>query len=258
MLRAYSKQDPLPNHVKPIPIMVIHRIFAVAHASNDPFKQGTANMIGLAFFFLLQPGEYTDSPSDTSPFWFLDVQMWIGQQRLNLCTASAAQCSTATFCSLTFRDQKNVVQGEVIDLGYSGDPHLSPPRILAQRILHLPAHNASNDTPLVCIYQHQHSTAVKPNDITITLHNAITYLTPASLGFLPSDVFARCLHAAGAKALLCANVNTDVIHLLGRWQSDEMLQYLHLQAAPLMHNFSKKMLLGGTFTLVPNQMVPSF
>ena len=149
--------------------------------------------------------------------------MWIGQQHLDLCTASVAQLSTATFCSLTFRDQKNAVQGEVVGLGHSGNPHLSPPRILARRILHLCANNAPNYTPLACIYQHQHYTAIKPKDITVALRTAITYLTLASLGFLPSDVSARCLCAAGANTLLCASVDTNVIHLLGRWCSDEML-----------------------------------
>ena len=79
MLRAYFKKDPPPNRVKAVPIMVIRCIFAVTNASQDPFVQGTTDMIGLAFFFLLRPGEYTDSPSDMSPFWFSDVQMWIGQ-----------------------------------------------------------------------------------------------------------------------------------------------------------------------------------
>ena len=258
MLKAYSKKDPPPNRVKPVPITVLRRIFAVASNTNDPTTIAIADMIGLAFFFLLRPGEYTDSSSDTSPFWFSDVQMWIGMQRLNLRTASVAQLQNATFCSLTFRDQKNAVRGEVIGLGHSGDPLLSPPRIIARRILHLRAHNAPDNAPLARVYHHQRYTAVKPTDITSTLRAAVTYLTPASLGFLPSDVSARCLRAAGANALLCANVDTDVIRLLGRWRSDEMLRYLHLQAAPLMHDFSKKMLSGGTFTLVPNQLVPCF
>ena len=80
MLKAYSKKDPLPKRVKPVPIMVIRRIFAIANNTNDPFTQAIADMIGLAFFFLLRPSEYTDSPSDTSPFWFSDVQMWIEMQ----------------------------------------------------------------------------------------------------------------------------------------------------------------------------------
>jgi hypothetical protein len=47
-------------------------------------------MIGLGFFFLLRPGEYTDSPSDTSPFQLQDVQLFNGQLRLDLITASDA------------------------------------------------------------------------------------------------------------------------------------------------------------------------
>ena len=55
MLKAYSKKDPPPNRVKPVPIMIIHRIFAIASNTNDPFTQAVADMIGLAFFFLLHP-----------------------------------------------------------------------------------------------------------------------------------------------------------------------------------------------------------
>jgi hypothetical protein len=57
-------------------------------------------------------------------------------------------------------------------------------------------------------------------------------------------------------ALLCAHVDTDIIRLLGRWRSDEMLRYLHVQAEPVMRDFSRRMLSGGTFTLLPNQDVP--
>jgi hypothetical protein len=57
-------------------------------------------------------------------------------------------------------------------------------------------------------------------------------------------------------ALLCAQVDSDVIRLLGRWRSDEMLRYLHVQAEPVMRDFSRRMLLGGSFTLLPNQAVP--
>jgi hypothetical protein len=35
-------------------------------------------------------------------------------------------------------------------------------------------------------------------------------------------------------ALLCAHVDTDIIRLVGRWHSNEMLRYLHIQAEPTM------------------------
>ena len=58
---------------------------------------------------------------------------------------------------------------------------------------------------------------------------------------------------------LCSKVEPDIIRVLGRWRSDEMLRYLHLQAAaPLMQDYSRRMLADGTFTLIPNQWVPSF
>jgi hypothetical protein len=59
-------------------------------------------------------------------------------------------------------------------------------------------------------------------------------------------------------ALLCAHIDSDIIRLLGRWRSDEMLRYLHVQAEPIMRDFACRMLSGGTFTLLPNQDVPLF
>ena len=97
--------------------------------------------------------------------------------------------------------------------------------------------------------------SVKPKDITSAIKLAVRFLGPA-IGFLPSDVTARCLRAAGANALLCGGVDTDIIRLLGRWRSDERLRYLHTQAGPVLRDFSRKMLQGGTFTLIPNQQVP--
>jgi hypothetical protein len=196
--------------------MVIRRILTVAQQTHCPFTTALADMIGLAFFFLLRPGEYTDSPaSDTSPFQLQDVQLFIGQQRLNLVTATDAQLLIATFSTLTFRDQKNGVCGEVIGLSHSEDLQLSPTRILARRVIHLRTHQAPVDTPLSRVYMSNgHTKSAKPADITAALKAAVTFIGP-QLGFLVSDVTARSLRAAGANALLCAHVDPDIIRLLG-------------------------------------------
>lgn len=57
-------------------------------------------------------------------------------------------------------------------------------------------------------------------------------------------------------ALLCAKVDPDVIKLVGRWRSDQMLRYLHLQAYPKMHTFSRLMITGGHFSILNNASVP--
>ena len=213
-------------------------------------------MICLAFFFLLRPGEYTISAGDSSPFQFEDVQLFRGSSRLNLTTAPEADILTATFASLTFKNQKNGVRGEVIGQACSGNLLLCPVRAIARRILHLRSNRAGPLTPLATVYYDGSSRPIKPALITDAIRLAVTFLGP-SLGFLPTDVTARCLRAAGANALLCAGIDTDVIRLLGRWRSDEMLRYLHAQAGPVLKDFSKKMLSGGSFTLIPNQLVPS-
>jgi hypothetical protein len=117
-------------------------------------------------------------------------------------------------------------------------------------------HGALPDTPLSVYYENGAWRSVSPADITQILRTAVLAIGPATLGFTPADISARCLRAAGAMALLCANVDTDLIRLLGRWRSDEMLRYLHVQAEPVMRNFSRLMLQGGHFVLHPNADVP--
>ncbi len=92
MIAAWKKEDPPANRVKPIPIQVIRRIALIAQSlpDNSHTLRATTDMIIIAFFYLLRPGEYTDSPSDTTPFTFGDVQLLLGHQRLDLLTCSIA------------------------------------------------------------------------------------------------------------------------------------------------------------------------
>ena len=55
-LRCYKKQDPAPNHVKPVPIIVLQKLAAVALTTNDKETQCVCDMITVAYFFLLRPG----------------------------------------------------------------------------------------------------------------------------------------------------------------------------------------------------------
>jgi hypothetical protein len=230
---------------------------AQALLAGNPVTQAFADMICLAFFFLLRPGEYTGTTSASQPFLLRDVQLFLGGNRLALSTAPPDHLLSATFVTLEFTTQKNGVRGEVVGLGRSGDPSLCPVLAAARRILHLRLAAAPPTQPLAS-YVDPTSLSLRrvtPSDLTTLLRASVQILGPAH-GFRPVDVSARSLRAAGAMALLCANVDSDRIRLLGRWRSDEMLRYLHVQAEPLMRNFSSRMLAGGTFTLLPHQNVP--
>ena len=253
---GYKRQDPPPDRVKPIPVQIIRHLLAIAHSTANDGNQAVADMIALAFFFLLRPGEYTTT-TDNRPFYLEDIELWIGQQRLSSLHIPISDLPRVTFVTLTFTTQKNAVRGEVIGLARSGDPICCPVLAMTRRIRHLRLHNASNTTPLATYFENNRSHPIKPSDVTAALRSSTILLGP-SLGFLPKDISARSLRAAGAMALLCAHVDTDTIRLIGRWRSDEMLRYLHVQAEPVMRDFSKRMLVGGAFTLLPSQDVPMF
>jgi hypothetical protein len=251
-LRVWKQKDPAPLRVKPIPITVIRRI-AVSTTSDvvDDTFCAAADMIIIAFFFLLRPGEYTDNDKD--PFRLEDVQLFIGDSRLPLLTAQESELRLARFALLTFTTQKNGVRGKVIGLACSGDPFLCPVQAIVCRVLYLRLLLVPSSTPLARVFNTPDK--VTATFLTARIREAITAFGP-DLGFLPTDVSARCLRAAGATALLLAQVDPDVIRLIGRWRSDQMLWYLHVQAYPLMRDYSRRMLSASAYTLIPNHLVP--
>jgi hypothetical protein len=112
-----------------------------------------------------------------------------------------AKLAQAPFGSLTFTDQKNGVCGEVIGQALTGDSFICPVKALVRRVLYLRSHNAPPTTPLSWVFNT--SARVTPSVLTTTLRDSVQYLSP-DLGFLPPEVSARNLQAAGATALLLA------------------------------------------------------
>ena len=256
-LTGYAKQDPPPNRAKPIPYAVLHHILHLALAHGTAEALAVADMIITAFFFLLRPGEYSEPNAENKPFHLNDVQFHIGGRRITAMLATKHDLISATFVTLEFTDQKNSVRGEVVGLARSGNPYMCPVVSVSRRVQHLRQHNAPSNTPLCGYYRADGVLRfVNPSDITTTLRFSVAALGPA-LGFLPGDVSARSLRAAGAMALLCAHVDGNSIRLLGRWRSDTMLRYFTVQAQPIMRNFARLMLQGAQYTLLPNQTVPN-
>ena len=93
---------------------------------------------------------------------------------------------------------------------------------------------------------------ISASDLTSRIRAALRlHPDPA---YTSSDVSVRSTRTGGgATALLCAGIDGDRIRLIGRWRSDEMYRYLHVQAAPVMTGLSAAMLCGGSFRLTPGQ-----
>jgi hypothetical protein len=78
-ISSYKKVDRPPHCVKPIPIIII--LYSLAQAYDNHRSESDlaiADMIVIAFFFLLRPGEYTGTTSDDAPFRLEDVHLYMG------------------------------------------------------------------------------------------------------------------------------------------------------------------------------------
>ena len=251
-LRGYLNQDPPPGRLKPIPIPILHCAHAIASTAGDAESLAAADMMWLAFFFLLRPGEYTGTSKRSHPFRIPDVGLWVNDTQIQYPSASVADLSSVTFVSLTFVTQKNGNKGEVVGHGRSGHPFACPVLSIIRRLLHLRNNNAPHDTPLCHFHPGPPAllTPLAPGTITSLLRQACL-ACGESLGFRASDIAAKSLRASGAMALLNERVDSHMIQLLGRWKSDVMLRYLHIQAHTVMSGFSALMLQGGNYALIP-------
>lgn len=254
-LKGYARHDPPASRVKPIPFPILQHMQTSALTTHD---HAVADLAIVGFFFLLRPGEHvqSQSTSDTRPFTLRDVTFQLGTTLLPAASTDPAVFALATFVTLRFTRQKNGTENEIIGHARSGHTTICPVLALIRRCTNLRLHQAPPTTPLSTVYTTPtHAITVNAATLTAHLRRSAAVLQPTT-GFDPADVSSRALRAGGAMALLCAEVDSDTIQLLGRWKSNQMLRYLHVQAHTKVHTFSKRMVQNGDFRLLHNQSHP--
>ena len=242
--RAYAKNDPAPTRLPIIPTPILRD--AVDHVYLHPGANNCAyaasELIAIAFYFLLRPGEHCDSgdAEGSHPFHLADVEFFLGQMPLDIATATNQDLLSATSVKLTFTTQKNANRGEKIGQATSGHQYFCPVRAVARRVIHLRSHGMPPNTPLHAYYSEEsHKICyLHSRSIRTSLRLAASRLDP---NYDLTQIQTKCLRASGATALLHADVDTDMIRLTGRWLSDAMLRYLHAQIAPITHQFAQRM-----------------
>ena len=251
LYRAWLAADDPPSRVKPLPLSLVAQVCRLAALDNTVHAGAASDCLIAAFYFLLRPGEYLGTPRPTQ-FRLGDVRFWIGSRALDHFACPIADLLASTFVTLTFNRQKNGVRNETVGHGRSGHASLCPVCALAHRVIALRTQQAVSDTPLNAVRANPTDpwSYVLASDLTARLRAAL-HLHPDP-AYSPADVSIRSTRAGGAMALLCAGVDSDRIRLLGRWRSDEMYRYLHVQAQPVMTGLAAaSMLRGGFFRLTP-------
>ena len=198
-MRAYSKADAPPTRVKPVPItLVVHALNFAYWTAPTAERQVVANLMCLAFFFCLWPGEYTSTTTDDQAFALDAIAFFLGSQRLHNALSTDHELEAATSMQLTFTTQKNGIRGDVIAHSRSRDPLCCPvTATLRQFMLH--RHESLRTTTYY--NSHHVRVPVTASMITQTMRCHAGTLEPMT-GISPKHLSARSLRAGGAMALL--------------------------------------------------------
>jgi hypothetical protein len=212
-------------------------------------------MITIAFFFLLQPGEYTGTTINDTPFRWQYVHLYIGPRRLDNMLCSEAEVHDATSVYYTFTTQKNGIRNEKIVHGLSGTGLCCPVLARGRRIRYLRRNNAKYTELMASLYVRNRLTAIKAQQITETICQSMIVKFHHT-GIAADEVRAQSLRAGGAMTLLCGKVDMNLVQILGGWHSDTTIRYLHMQAQPIVQHFAAKMYNNGNYSFLPDEKVP--
>jgi hypothetical protein len=116
-------------------------------------------------------------------------------------------------------------------------------------------HGTKCTTPITSYYHSSRRVTVKANGIAEVLHHAMPFNFHIN-GIPTMEVSARSLLVGGAMAVLCSSICMNNIHMMGRWHSDYMMRYLHIQAAPILNTYTTTRLNDGNYAFLPNETIP--
>ena len=260
-LKKLEDEDDPPSRAYPVNLSIprsLPEVIDTAHPVYGRINAHVVDLIIVAFFWLLRPSEYchTGSPDvRTKPFEFQHAYFDIDGVVYN---APDAPLNDDTFpglrfATLEFVRQKNAVKGECVGHRVNNDRFFCPAKALACLAWRLQRNNAPRHTPLHTIFDHHPAMTKWMPAKSAYITNALCHaarMHESRTGILADKITARSLRPGGATALLCANVGTEAIMLLGRWKSDAMFRYLRVQAGT--GDFSQQMLNAGNFTFTPS------
>jgi hypothetical protein len=250
LLRSWKKSDP-PTRVKPLPLVVLRQAQVVVAAPSLDMcippagdclllayffllRSGEYRFLFLASFFLLRPGKYSGVPVSAADdlFRIQDVGVWIHHIRHVHVHYAEERHSWQNAGARSQRTPYSMPR--------RGARATPPPLTGGRRGGHHPL-NAFRRTAT------DPWRFVRPANITALLRRAVRLLPPSLTDFSASVISARSTRAGGAMALLCGGIDSDRIRLIGRWHSDEMCRFLHVQAQPIMSGVAAAMLRGGNY-----------
>ena len=123
-------------------------------------------------------------------------------------------CTSATFISLIFTDQKNWVKVESVFHRTTGHPRESVVVAIHFRVVYLWCQGATVQTALASVFQKKKWMLVCSIEITQSLCTT-EHIAGPQVGSTPKEVGNRSMRTVCAMELLVARVDTNTIGLVG-------------------------------------------
>lgn len=244
LLKKMKDEDPAPRPQVALPVPTIMAAAILARPEYDPRTRAIADLVAIAFFFLLRVGEYTMPAAHrrtrTVQFRVQDVRFW-SQGQLVPHTAGLNVLLQADSATLYIDNQKNGQRGSTLHHEAKRSPgslFFCPVKSLARRVHAIVSHGMPPETPLSYLSLGRHVVA---SDILSAVRSAATRTGLLQNGYKLDRIGAHSLRASGAMALKLTGTPSDTIKKVGRWTSDTFLTYIHAQIGALHAGLAEQM-----------------
>lgn len=200
-----------------------------------------ADLIVLAFFFLLRVGEYTASSQErlTVPLRAKDVRLWKQGQVLDH-RLPLAELLTADAITLCLENQKNGFKGATLHHTESLHAWLCPVKCGA-RLVHELAHLGPEAGLGTYLDEHHTLRRVTASEIRAGIQLGAIGDNLLDSGYDLARIGSHSLRTGGATHLKLLGYDSDTIKKLGRWTSNTYLHYIQTQIGDLMAGIATQM-----------------
>ena len=207
--------------------------------------QAVADLIVIAFYFLLRVGEYTHQAKGrlTVPFHIGDITFRDASGAAIPQAAPLSTLYTAVEATMRITNQKSGIKGACIHVeALQSDPTNCPIKALARRTHHILSNGGTLRSPIYKYYnQRNRPNNVLGSHINNTVKEAAMTMGLDKHGYSKTDISSHSLRAGGAMAMHLNGIDTRIIKLQGRWSSDTFMTYIHEQISAFAAGVSEKM-----------------
>ena len=242
-LKQYRDADPPPKPKLAIPVSTVKTLKSGYVFSS--YHRAVADLVIIAFFYLLRVGEYTVSSRKdrkkkrTVPLRTKDVTLWKGDRPLAH-SAPLATLLMATSATIKLENTKNGTKNATVHHGAQGGP-VCPVAALAQRVHAAHQLDPSGNANLGTATNRKGWTAVVlDKDINVAVRWAAWKDGLFEKGYSKSRVSSHSLRSGGAMALKLNRETDSTIKIMGRWSSNTFITYIHSQIGALTAGLSIK------------------